>query len=71
MSFRSSFLGVYAQKWDCWDIWQFYFFLTMPSATLGLLRVPVAHVSLVRLCSYAPVCFCPLIFCPFDFFMCF
>ena len=23
--FRSTFLGVYAQKWDCWVIWQFYF----------------------------------------------
>ena len=25
VSFRSCFLGVYAQKWDCWVIWQFYF----------------------------------------------
>ena len=25
VSFRSGFLGVYAQKWDCWVIWQFYF----------------------------------------------
>ena len=25
VSFKSSFLGVYAQKWDCWIIWQFYF----------------------------------------------
>ena len=24
-SFRSGFLSVYAQKWDCWVIWQFYF----------------------------------------------
>ena len=22
VSFRSGFLGVYAQKWDCWVIWQ-------------------------------------------------
>ena len=25
VSFRPGFLGVYAQKWDCWVIWQFYF----------------------------------------------
>ena len=25
VSFRSGFLGVHAQKWDCWVIWQFYF----------------------------------------------
>ena len=25
VSFRSGFLGVYAQKWDCWVLWQFYF----------------------------------------------
>ena len=23
-SFNSGFLGVYAQRWDCWVIWQFY-----------------------------------------------
>ena len=25
VSFRSGFLGVYAQQWDCWIIWKFYF----------------------------------------------
>ena len=25
VSFRSGILGVYAQKWDCWLIWKFYF----------------------------------------------
>ena len=25
VSFNSGFLGVYAQKWDCWVIWQFSF----------------------------------------------
>ena len=25
ISFNSGFLGVYAQKWDCWVIWQFCF----------------------------------------------
>ena len=24
VSFNSGFLGVYAQQWDCWIIWQFY-----------------------------------------------
>ena len=25
VSFSSGFLGVYAQQWDCWAVWQFYF----------------------------------------------
>ena len=25
VSFNFGFLGVYAQQWDCWVIWQFYF----------------------------------------------
>ena len=25
VSFNSGFLSVYAQEWDCWVIWQFYF----------------------------------------------
>ena len=25
VSFSSGFLGVHAQQWDCWVIWQFYF----------------------------------------------
>ena len=25
VSFNSGFLSVYAQQWDCWAIWQFYF----------------------------------------------
>ena len=25
VSFSSGFLGVYAQQWDCWVVWQFYF----------------------------------------------
>ena len=25
VSFNSGFLGVYAQQWDCWVIWRFYF----------------------------------------------
>ena len=25
VSFNSAFLGVYAQQWDCWVVWQFYF----------------------------------------------
>ena len=24
-SFNSGFLSVYAQQWDCWVLWQFYF----------------------------------------------
>ena len=25
VSFNSGFFGVYAQQWDCWVVWQFYF----------------------------------------------
>ena len=25
VSVNSGFLGVYAQQWDCWVIWKFYF----------------------------------------------
>ena len=25
VSFNSGFLSVYAQQWDCWVVWQFYF----------------------------------------------
>jgi len=25
VSFNSHFFGVYAQQWDCWIVWQFYF----------------------------------------------
>ena len=25
VSFNSGFLAVYAQQWDCWVVWQFYF----------------------------------------------
>ena len=25
VSFNSGFLHVYAQQWDCWVVWQFYF----------------------------------------------
>ena len=25
VSFNSDFLGVYAQQWNCWVVWQFYF----------------------------------------------
>ena len=24
VSFNFGFLGVYAQQWDCWVVWQFY-----------------------------------------------
>ena len=33
VSFSSGFLGVYAQQWDCWVVWQFYFqFLILDSS---------------------------------------
>ena len=35
VSFNSGFLGVYAQQWDCWVIWQFYlqFFKDSPDCS--------------------------------------
>ena len=34
VSFNSGFLSVYAQQWDCWVIWQLFFFLTNLHAVL-------------------------------------
>ena len=36
VSFRSGFLGVYAQKWGCWVIWKFYFkfFKNLPAISI-------------------------------------
>ena len=35
VSVNSGFLGVYAQQWDCWVVWQFYFqFLRNPHTVL-------------------------------------
>ena len=36
MSLRSGFLGVYAQEWDFWVIWQFYFQLKTAEIILKL-----------------------------------
>ena len=36
VSFNSGFLGVYAQQWDCWVIWQFYFQLFKESPHCSL-----------------------------------
>ena len=37
VSFNSGFLGVYAQQWDCWVIWQFYFQFFKEKITLFML----------------------------------
>ena len=34
VSFNSGFLGVYAQQWDCWVVWLFYFQFFKESPTL-------------------------------------
>ena len=39
VTFRSGFLGVYAQKWDCWVIWQLYFQVLKEISTLFSLAV--------------------------------
>ena len=38
---RSGFLGVYAQKWDCWVIWQFYFQFFKKSTLFSIAAVLV------------------------------
>ena len=39
---RYSFLGVYAQKWDCWVIWQFKFQLFKKSPLFSIAAVQMA-----------------------------
>ena len=42
VSFGYGFLGVYAQKWDCWVIRQFYFHFFKGISTLfSIVAVPV------------------------------
>ena len=41
VSFRSGFLGVYAQEWDCWVIWQFYFQFFKDSPHFSIVAVLV------------------------------
>ena len=41
MSFNSGFLSVYAQQWDCWVIWQFYFQFFKESAVFSIVAVLV------------------------------
>ena len=44
--FRSGFLSVYAQEWDCWVIWQFYFLFFMLASVLTILSLLLGKVSL-------------------------
>ena len=41
ISFSSGFLSVYAQQWDCWVIWQFYFQFFKESAVFSIVAVLV------------------------------
>ena len=41
VSLRSGFLGVYAQKWDCWVIWQFYFQFISNTIIVGDFNIPL------------------------------
>ena len=34
VSFNSAFLVVYAQQWDCWVVWQFYFYFFFKESPL-------------------------------------
>ena len=37
VSLNSGFLGVYAQQWDCWVVWEFYFQFFFPLKTIPFL----------------------------------
>ena len=41
VSFNSGFLGVDAQHWDCWVIWQFYFQFFKESLHFSIVAVLV------------------------------
>ena len=41
VSLSSGFLGVYAQQWDCWVIWQFYFQFLKDSTLFSIVAVLV------------------------------
>ena len=44
VSFRSGFLGVYAQEWDCWVIWQFYFQFFSGISTLFSIAAVLVYI---------------------------
>ena len=73
MSFRSCFLGVYAQQWDFWVIWQFYCLdrkqatSSLCSKILSLSRIHSSLSGLWRAIGYrAPTYF--ILFLSFLFF---
>ena len=45
VSFNSCFLSVYAQKWDCWVVWQFYFQFLKDSRHFSIVAVPVCILT--------------------------
>ena len=47
VSFHSGFLGVYAQQWDCWVIWQFYFQFFKEISTLFSEKAMATHSSVL------------------------
>ena len=53
VSLNSGFLGVYAQQWDCWVVWQFFFqfFKASPYGNT------VLHGGCSSLHSHSLVCF--------------
>ena len=61
VSFNSGFLGVYAQQWDCWVVWQFYFqffkgISTMFSIVAVLVCIPTNSVrGFLFLCTLSSI----------------
>ena len=44
VSFNSGFLSVYAQQWDCWVIWQFYFQIFEGISTLFSIAAVLVYI---------------------------
>ena len=56
VSFRSGFLSVYAQEWDCWVIWQFCLYSLNGLSLLPILSPKLSSFrmrALVIFCSHA------------------
>ena len=54
VSFNSGFLGVYAQQWDCWVVWQFYFSFLRNDFFTTLFSIVVLQLHSHQQCKNVP-----------------